>query len=90
MAFYLDNGRAPIGIATARTVSKSGEATHPFEFCALSRARIVISMMATSKHLIKQQDEVFNVSCRRSPYITQGIPRERLISPPFPEIPCNH
>jgi hypothetical protein len=31
--------------------------------------------MATSKHLIKQQDEVFFVCCRRFPYIQSGNPR---------------
>jgi hypothetical protein len=50
------------------TVSKSSEKTHPIE-CALSSGRIVITMMATSKHLIKQQDEVFIGVCRRSPYM---------------------
>lgn len=42
--------------------------------CALSSGRIVITMMATSKHLIKQQDEVFFEVCRRSPYMSQGFP----------------
>jgi len=42
--------------------------------CALSSGRIVITMMATSKHLVKQQDEVFIGPCRRSPYMWQGNP----------------
>ncbi|PKH78104.1 hypothetical protein CXF97_24415 [Pseudomonas sp. Choline-02u-1] len=42
--------------------------------CALSSGRIVITMMATSKHLIKQQDELFIEVCRRSPYMPQGFP----------------
>jgi hypothetical protein len=42
--------------------------------CALSSGRIVITMMATSKHLIKQQDEVFIGLCRRLPYMLQGNP----------------
>ncbi|PYC05217.1 hypothetical protein BK675_11405 [Pseudomonas fluorescens] len=42
--------------------------------CALSSGRIVITMMATSKHLIKQQDELFIAVCRRSPYMSQGFP----------------
>jgi len=36
-------------------------------------------MMATSKHLIKQQDEVFIGLCKRSPYIWQGNPWWRII-----------
>ncbi|AZC54060.1 hypothetical protein C4K35_6522 [Pseudomonas chlororaphis subsp. piscium] len=36
---------------------------------ALSRARIVISMMATSKHPLKQQDELSSASRKRLPYI---------------------
>ncbi|MCP1473515.1 hypothetical protein ABIA54_002399 [Pseudomonas sp. EB276 TE3739] len=42
--------------------------------CALTSGRIVITMMATSKHLIKQQDELFSGLCRRSPYMSQGFP----------------
>ena len=42
--------------------------------CALSSGRIVITMMATSKHPIKQQDEVFIGACKRLPYIRQGNP----------------
>jgi hypothetical protein len=30
--------------------------------------------MATSKHLIKQQDEVFIGACKRLPYMPQGNP----------------
>ena len=36
---------------------------------ALSRARIVISMMATSKHPLKQQDELPSTARKRLPYI---------------------
>jgi len=36
-------------------------------------------MMATSKHLIKQQDELFIGVCRRSPYMQQGFPWYRFI-----------
>lgn len=44
------------------------ERTHPIE-PALSRARIVISMMATSKHPLKRQDELSSAARKRLPYI---------------------
>lgn len=49
--------------------------------CALSSGRIVITMMATSKHPIKQQDEVFFVCCRRFPYIPSGNPLRPFFKP---------
>jgi len=46
-------------------------------------------MMATSKHLIKQQDEVFSGVCKRSPYIWQGNPWWRIILRAFASPPQN-
>ncbi|AZD18876.1 hypothetical protein C4K25_5992 [Pseudomonas chlororaphis] len=56
------------------------ERTHPIE-PALSRARIVISMMATSKHPFKRQDELSSAVRKRLPYIWQGFPLDNQRNP---------
>jgi hypothetical protein len=74
MAFIKDYSQAPIGVAAARDSIKERCNGLIQLSCALSSGRIVITMMATSKHLIKQQDEVFIGVCRRLPYMPQGNP----------------
>jgi len=47
-------------------------------------------MMATSKHPIKQQDELFSVLRRRYPYICQGIPCSLFNISSASALPRNH
>jgi hypothetical protein len=63
MAFIQDYGQTPIEHFQRRgTVSKSYEKSHPIEIVLLQSGRIVLTMMATSKHPIKQQDEVMFIA----------------------------
>ena len=83
MAFIQDYGQTPIEHFQRRgTVSKSYEKSHPIEIVLLQSWRIVLTMMATSKHPIKQQDEVMFIATGDFPIGVRVSPDVDLIFNP--------